>query len=280
MDTEAKQWAATRWVLRYRIAFLLIAGMAVVVTVAGVAGYSSWGHIVHVGRMVHEPAAAWLPVSIDGLMIAGAIMQAIDRLRRFKPRPWATVSLWLGATLTITYNVVSAWERGFWGCAVAVTPAVALLVLVEGATRPGRVVAVIREAREAVQAVVAAVTAPVPAAPVPAPMPAPWVPIATPEATSEAPVVAVKAAPRKRATPAKKTAKPPVAMATESPAPRKRAPRTSSGLKATGPGTRPRKLAVAPDYQGDTVTVDTVLPANGRPSLHLVPAFAEPDTQS
>lgn len=277
MDTN-KQWAVTQWVLRYRIAFLLLSGMAVVVTVAGVAGYSSWGHIVHVGRMVHEPAAAWLPVSIDGLMIAGAIMQAIDRLRGFKPRPWATVSLWLGATATITYNVVSAWERGFWGCAVAVTPAVALLVLVEGATRPGRVRAAIKGAQEVAQAIIAAVTTPVPPAvpqPVPAPIVVPVPEVAVVPVPEPEPVVKVKApakrAPRKAVAPAGPTLTVPAV------APKPRARRTSSGLKATGPGTRPKRLAVAPDRE-DTVVVpnvETVLPTNGRPQLHLIPA----DTQ-
>jgi hypothetical protein len=259
VDTEMKQWPLTRWVMRYRITFLLLAGMTVVVTVAGVAGYSSWGHIVHVGRMVHEPAAAWLPVSIDGLMIAGATMQAIDRLRGFKPRPWATVSLWLGATATITYNVVSAWERGFWGCAVAVTPAVALLVLVEGATRPGRVVAIVQDAREAVQAIVAATATATPA----------------PTATA-APAPAPAKRTRKPAPPGATLAVP----ATATPKPRAR--RTSSGLKATGPGTRPARPKIAPDVTADTVTVpsvDTVLPVNGRPHLQLVPAFEAPDAQ-
>jgi hypothetical protein len=252
MDTEMKQWALTRWVMRYRITFLLLSGMVVVIAVGTVAGYTSWGHIVHVGHMVHEPAAAWLPVSIDGAMIAGAIMQAIDRLRGFKPRPWATVALWMGATMTVTYNVVSAWERGFWGCVVAVTPALALLVLVEGATRPGRVRALVDDVKAAVEAVVTAVAP----APVPVPVPAKR----TRKAAQPAPTLTVPAT-----------------------APKPRARRTSSGLKATGPGTRGKRLEVAPDFTGDTVTVpnvESVLPTNGRPQLHLVPAFTgTPDTQ-
>ena len=61
-----------KWLYTWRIPILATLGFLVVLAVAGVTGYMSWGHIVDVGRKVGEPSADLLPVAVDGMMVAGA----------------------------------------------------------------------------------------------------------------------------------------------------------------------------------------------------------------
>jgi hypothetical protein len=126
------------WFVKYREAFLITLGLLMSGAVAYVTGASSWGHIVHVGRTVSEPSAAWLPVAIDGMMINGTVMAAVDRFRGRVPRFWSVVSLWLGSLLTLAFNAASALGRGPWAVVIACMYAVALLVTVETIFHPSQ----------------------------------------------------------------------------------------------------------------------------------------------
>src|SRR5262245_8926397 len=126
------------WFVKYRIALLTTAGIMLAVAVAGVTGFSSWGHIVAVGRGVREPSAALLPVAVDGMMLSGTAMAAVDPLRGKRPRAWSIVGMWLGSAMTLTFNVASAWERGVVAMIIACVYAVALLVTVETLFHPSR----------------------------------------------------------------------------------------------------------------------------------------------
>jgi hypothetical protein len=118
---------------------VFIAGSLLIsAAVAGVTGWGSWGHIVHIGRSVGEPSADWLPVAIDGMMFNGTILVAVDRFRKRVARPWAVISLWLGSVLTLAFNIASAWERGVWAMLIAVTYSVALLCTVEAVFHPSQ----------------------------------------------------------------------------------------------------------------------------------------------
>lgn len=126
------------WLHKWRIPILSTLGFLVVLAVAGVTGKMSWGHIVHVGKMTGEPDAALLPVAVDGMMVAGAILAWIDRLRRMAPRFWSYVCLWLGSGLTLGFNVLSAMDRGIWAMLLAMVPAVTFLATVEAVFHPSQ----------------------------------------------------------------------------------------------------------------------------------------------
>ena len=126
------------WLHKWRIPILSTIGFAFVLTEATVTGYISWGHIVHVGNMVQEPSADLLPVAVDGMMVTGAIMAWIDRLRGYAPRFWSYVALWLGSVMTLGFNVLSALERGIYAMLLAMVPAVAFLVTVEAVFHPSQ----------------------------------------------------------------------------------------------------------------------------------------------
>lgn len=122
----------------WREGLFILGSLLVSAAVAGVTGWGSWGHIVHIGRTVGEPSADWLPVAIDGMMFNGTILVAVDRFRGRVARPWAVASLWLGSVLTLAFNIASAWERGVWAMLIAVTYSVALLCTVEAIFHPSR----------------------------------------------------------------------------------------------------------------------------------------------
>jgi hypothetical protein len=145
------------WWHRWRVAILSTAGLAVVIAQAFGTGYMSWGHIVHVGLSVREPSAGLLPVAVDGMMVTGAIMAWVDRIRGYKARAWSIVALWFGSWLTLAFNVMSAYERGLLAMVVAAIPAAAFLVTVESVFHPST-----RILEMAVEAVAKAVDAPVP----------------------------------------------------------------------------------------------------------------------
>lgn len=126
------------WIIKYRVALLTTAGVLFAGAVAAINGWTSWGHIVHVGRMVGEPAAPLLPVSVDGMMLTGTVMASVDAIRKRRPRGWAIVSMWVGSIMTIAFNVGSAYERGILAMGIAVVPAVALLVTVETLFHPSK----------------------------------------------------------------------------------------------------------------------------------------------
>lgn len=120
------------------VLLLTILGIVFVALVAAVAGYLSWGHIREVGLRYGEPGANYLPVSVDGMMLAGTVMGAVDNIRGYKIRAWAIVSLWLGSGMTMTFNMVSAVERGMIAMGIAAIPAIALIVSVESIFHPSQ----------------------------------------------------------------------------------------------------------------------------------------------
>lgn len=117
---------------------LIVLAVFLVLGVGGVTGWSSWGHIVHVGLSVGEPSAMVLPVAIDGMMLASTVVGAWDRLHGMRMRFWAIVGLWAGALLTLTFNMISAYTRGIAAMAIAVLYAVTFLVSVEMLFHPSQ----------------------------------------------------------------------------------------------------------------------------------------------
>jgi len=157
-------------------------GFLVTLAVAGVSAWSSWGHIDEVSREAGEKAHAWIAVSVDGMMLTGAIMSFVDKLRGYRPRGWALVALWLGSMMTVAFNIMSALDRGPIAVGVAVVPAIGLIVSVEVMFKPSRrLLETVAQAIAAVQAtapempVAASVAAVEPVAPEPAPVTPPSV---------------------------------------------------------------------------------------------------------
>ncbi len=171
------------WVVRYKITILATIGILPGLAVAAVTGNASWGHIVHVGREVGEPSAAWLPVAVDGMMLTGALFAWVDTLRGYRPRGWSYVTLILGSLMTLTFNVVSAVSRGLPAMIVAAIYAVTFLATVETILHPSKR---LRKAMAAERAAVAIEAVPAevsPATPVEPESPAP-VAEAAPEVTT------------------------------------------------------------------------------------------------
>ncbi len=209
------------WWARVREGAFIVFSLVVSGAVAYVTGKGSWLHIVHIGHMVGEPSADWLPVAIDGMMLNGTILVAVDRFRGRVARPWAVISLWLGTVMTLAFNVASAWERGFWAMVIAACYAIALLCTVEAVFHPSRTTIDEAMARRAARKASkmpapADVTPAQSAAPVqPVDVPAPAVTVIPTESAPTAPVVEaapapVKAGRSRRAAP-RTTARPPVA---------------------------------------------------------------------
>lgn len=168
-----------RWWHTWRVPILSTLGLLGVLVVGYVTGTMSWRHIVHIGQLVQEPSAGTLPVAVDGMMLVGAIMGWVDKIRGYKPRVWSLIALWLGSVGTLAFNVLSAYARGPAAMAVAAVPAVAFLVTVECVFHPSQ-----RLLKIAVDAVHQAVTPPEVPAPVP-PVQAPVTltePVPAPEA--------------------------------------------------------------------------------------------------
>jgi hypothetical protein len=207
---------------------LFIAGSLLVsAAVAGVTGWGSWGHIVHIGHSVGEPSADWLPVAIDGMMFNGTILVAVDRFRKRVARPWAVVSLWLGSCLTLAFNVASAWERGVWAMLIAVTYSVALLCTVEAIFHPSQTTIEEAMARRVARRVGSAV-------------------VATPALEPVAPPVTVEAAPTPEVlAPVTVASVPVVAPVAAKPRARRKAPRTSP--RPPVQSTRNGRAAKGPD---------------------------------
>lgn len=210
--TEVKESRFVAFVKRWRVFLLTMAGITVATAVAGVAGYVSWGHIVAVSRTHGESAAAWIPVSVDGTMLAGTVMAAVDRIRGYKPRVWSLIGLWLGSFGTVAFNIASAIGRDWVAMIIAAVPAVALLVTVETLFHPSqRLLKVAKDAIVEASTVVKATVA---------------------DATTQAaiPPVSVSATVPMFSAPGAATEPAPVAPA---PAPK---PRTSGKRKPTDPG--------------------------------------------
>lgn len=143
-----KEIVKDKWFRSRSVTILTILGILFTAIVAGVAGFVSWGHIVEVGTYVGEKYANLLPVTIDGLMLVGTVMGAVDRIRGYRARGWAIVALWTGSLLTLLFNAAYALLPLLTGqgtvisrlpnVLVAVLFAVALLISVETMFHPSR----------------------------------------------------------------------------------------------------------------------------------------------
>lgn len=116
-----------------------IASRASATAVAGVAGFSSYSHIVEVARRAgeHPAVAAVLPLSIDGLIIVGTMGMVADKRVGLRPRLSARVALGVGVVATLAANIASA-QPNWTARLVAAVPAVAFLITVEVLARVGR----------------------------------------------------------------------------------------------------------------------------------------------
>jgi hypothetical protein len=107
--------------------------------VAGVAGFSSYRHIVEVAQRAgeHQAVAAVLPLSIDGLIVVGTMAMVEDKRAGRRPRLSARVALAFGVVATLAANIASA-QPHLMARLVAAVPAVAFLITVEVLARQGR----------------------------------------------------------------------------------------------------------------------------------------------
>lgn len=107
--------------------------------VAGVAGYASFRHIVHVATMAGETpeVAAVYPLAIDGLIVVGTMAMLADKAQGRAPRLSARVALGFGIVATLAANVASA-QPTVLARLVAAVPAVAFLLAVEVLARRGK----------------------------------------------------------------------------------------------------------------------------------------------
>lgn len=112
---------------------------ATTAVVAGVAGFSSYRHIVEVAQRAgeHAAVAAVLPLSIDGLIVVGTMAMVEDKRAGRRPRLSARVALGFGVVATLVANIASA-QPHLMARLVAAVPAVAFLVTVEVLARQGR----------------------------------------------------------------------------------------------------------------------------------------------
>lgn len=129
------------WIKRSQV-WRRIAANTGALAVGGNAAYLSWGHIVATSVMLHQTQdAAWLyPVSIDGMMVVGVVKAADDRASGRKVRWWARIATWLGGSLSIQAQIMSALAYGYLAAAWAVVPSVTLIVVVEVMSRRGKLI--------------------------------------------------------------------------------------------------------------------------------------------
>lgn len=116
-----------------------ITSRATTAMVAGVAGFSSYRHIVEVAQRAgeHATVAAVLPLSIDGLIVVGTMAMVDDKRADRRPRLSARVALGVGVIATLAANIASA-QPHLMARMVAAVPAVAFLITVEVLARVGR----------------------------------------------------------------------------------------------------------------------------------------------
>jgi hypothetical protein len=115
-----------------------------ITVVAVVAAWNSYWHIVSVAVRGHQdPLLAYsLPASVDGLMLVASLAIAEDKAHGRRPRGWARFGFWLGALVSVGANMASVvvhYGLDVLSIAVAAWPPVALLVVVEIMSKPGKV---------------------------------------------------------------------------------------------------------------------------------------------
>lgn len=108
-------------------------------TVASIAAWSSYRHMVHVALHVGEqPSIAWvLPLSVDGLLVVASIAMVDDRQAGRQVRWSARIAFAFGVGASLAANVAAAHPT-VGARLVAAWPALALLLTVELLSRSGR----------------------------------------------------------------------------------------------------------------------------------------------
>ena len=132
--TKKHDWSKIGRRAGYSISFVLV---------AGVAAYVSYGHISEVALLAHQPVALAkvLPLSVDGLMLIATLALAEDKAANRMPRPWARVTFWIGAAVSVAANIASTlvhYGPDVLALAVAGWAPIALLLAIEVVARPGK----------------------------------------------------------------------------------------------------------------------------------------------
>jgi hypothetical protein len=149
--------------------------------VAGIAAWASYWHQVDVATLAHQPAklAYALPLSVDGMLVVATMAMGEDKARNRRPRAWARIAFWLGATVSVAANITSTAVH--YGDPISIVVSawapLCFLVAVEIVSRPGkprtvgtpeapeRVIPVVQQAEQIVSAEVSRLPVPVSPAP-------------------------------------------------------------------------------------------------------------------
>jgi hypothetical protein len=120
-------------------------------SVASIAAWASWHHMVEVARMAGEDptVSLWVPLSVDGVLLVASAAMADDKARKRKPRTSAKVAFVVGVMASVGANIAAAAPT-IGARVVAAWPAIALLLVVEMLTRRGKPVPVIKPVAEPV----------------------------------------------------------------------------------------------------------------------------------
>jgi hypothetical protein len=107
--------------------------------VAGIAGYASYWHQVHVALMAGErdELAHLLPLSVDGLLVVASVAMVDARAEGRQPSWKTKLGFGIGIAASVGANVMSA-QPTLLGRGVAAWPAIALLLVVEILSSRGR----------------------------------------------------------------------------------------------------------------------------------------------
>jgi hypothetical protein len=128
--------------------------------VAGIAGWASYWHQVHVAQLAGErdELAHVIPFSVDGVLVVASIAM-VDARQQGRNPSWQTkVAFAVGIAASVGANVLSA-QPTYLGRGVGAWPSIALLLVVEVLSSKGR----IRREKAVAATIEAAVTQPSPA---------------------------------------------------------------------------------------------------------------------
>src|SRR5262245_28834686 len=91
----------------YALSFVLVAGVAAVV---------SYSHIRDVALYGHQSAlvAHLIPLSVDGMMLIATLAMAEDKAANRYPRGWARSGFWFGAAVSVAANVAATVVEHGW----------------------------------------------------------------------------------------------------------------------------------------------------------------------
>lgn len=129
-STTGNAWRRAAYVL----SFLLVAGVAAVVSYSHIRDVAVYGHQ---SRLV----AHLIPLSIDGMMLIATLAMAEDKAANRFPRGWARSGFWFGAAVSVACNVAAVVvEHGWQPLAVGISGLGPILLLwaIEIVARPGK----------------------------------------------------------------------------------------------------------------------------------------------